>query len=619
MSFRLTSGGSARLSGASGRPVSARTRPPAPTPPPIDGLSVQIVASGMPAENYAPLQMLFRVEGLDGLWGIDDLSLFDVEWNFGEDYAFTAFDTTPEARVGDRRSGTARTIQAGHVYRQPGTYQPTVTIRARGGFETQVTGPEFVVSDPDDFYPGQQTVCVSRDGDFTGAPAGALLVTVSSGNVTTGGWAARNSLANKRVLFKKGQAFNWAPDLRRANTTIGSFGPGDGRAEILNSIKTGTDTTAPNGTHNLKVFGIEMQGGYDALASNEWWLEDTPPPRPLDFSVIAAGSAPVLFDNCRFFGTDKVQGRGVVMTVNDVLVDNYFDFGVFATARLYGVCIKQPIGVPLLGMGSAIASNRTEWNTHYLTGPRTGQPAPNYPRHCPFRTGSRNNVTLSKVFLRTGGGHDNDSWSQPAARLSNSEQTTGAAHILTASEAHFVGGWEVVMMRPVSGATGNHAPARLVHFDRCIMEGDSGTIQLIECPMDGVALTNCLMTSTSPTREPGSSSAARFLRTLPDAVNCRVRNTTMIHTRPMAEVTTQKVTFIPSEWIASNCAHHTNQPGRIDGQSVVNTPLEQFDAEYALLPDSPLAGTASGVVLRTDHAGTVRPGSATPGYLEPTP
>lgn len=150
-----------------------------------------------------------------------------------------------------------------HVYETPGSY--TATLWVYDG--SKIWGPvtqAITVSDPDVVYAGALTTVVSTDGDFTGAPSGAVQVTSSDfdaqGTVMT---------SNRRVLFKRGQTFDASATTSRqsatVNLTVGVFGAGTDYATVratansvtcLQGLANGGNYA--NNLNNWRVFGLHF-------------------------------------------------------------------------------------------------------------------------------------------------------------------------------------------------------------------------------------------------------------------------------------------------------------------------------------------------------------------------
>ena len=101
----------------------------------------------------------------------------------------------------------------------------TITVQAMepgGGTDTDTIG--ITVTDPDAAYATTDTIVVSTDGVFTGAPTGATQITTSSFDTAMGSWSD-----GKRILFKRGQTFTATSNTVSTTThgTIGAWGTGD--------------------------------------------------------------------------------------------------------------------------------------------------------------------------------------------------------------------------------------------------------------------------------------------------------------------------------------------------------------------------------------------------------
>jgi hypothetical protein len=130
-------------------------------------------------------------------------------WDFG-DAGSGAWSTNGKSRNED-----ASPI-SGHVFDTPGNYTVTLTVRDSSG-ATDTETVNITVSDPDTVFSGTNTICISTDADFTGAPAGALQVTTSS-------WATASGYlgTGKRVLLKRGHTW----DIPSGTKSMTFAGPG---------------------------------------------------------------------------------------------------------------------------------------------------------------------------------------------------------------------------------------------------------------------------------------------------------------------------------------------------------------------------------------------------------
>jgi len=145
---------------------------------------------------------------------------YDYDWDFGDPES-GIWGTTGNSR--NRAKGGI----AAHVFEKAGTYLITLNVSGGSGL---VALESFIiqVEDPDQYYQGANTVCVS-DGahhDFSGAPEGALcIVTDDLGDIT------RYAMPGRRILFNRGsswsvRALTWPEN--RGPVTIGAFGDATG-------------------------------------------------------------------------------------------------------------------------------------------------------------------------------------------------------------------------------------------------------------------------------------------------------------------------------------------------------------------------------------------------------
>lgn len=170
------------------------------------------------ASGVAPLSIFFDTNG-SAVSGVDDAfhqGLF--EWNFGDDDAGTWATT-------GRSKNTAAGPLAHHVYEAPGVYLAIVKVRdAEGRIASKSV--EITVTDPDEVFAGEQTVCLSTSGNFDGCPDGASQL--RSGGAT--GEVAAQLGSSRRVLLRRGE--RWAGggfSIPEGATTgiLGAYGEGD--------------------------------------------------------------------------------------------------------------------------------------------------------------------------------------------------------------------------------------------------------------------------------------------------------------------------------------------------------------------------------------------------------
>jgi Secretion system C-terminal sorting domain len=191
----------------------------------------------------------------------------EYRWNFGDEVTST---WEHGAQPGVLLKNLAFGPVAAHVYETAGTYNPTLQVRYRrvdGSFEvTNFDCGAVTVIAANTEWAGAKTICVSSSGNFTGAPAGAVLVTSSTANTAI---AANIGAGNVRILFRAGESFTASASIRIAQpgpSMIGSFGVGakptitatlSGNAPIFNISSEAT----PTGVSDWRFQDLSCDGG----------------------------------------------------------------------------------------------------------------------------------------------------------------------------------------------------------------------------------------------------------------------------------------------------------------------------------------------------------------------
>lgn len=211
---------------------------------------------------------------------------------------------------------------AAHVYETPGSYNPIfnifdgVNIAVIQASDVPVT---ITVQDPDVVFAGNKTVCVSTDGDFTGAPSGSTNITSSDFDATF----SANIGTTKRVMYRNGRTY-----VANQSTSVTATGPwlvsgfGTGAKAQINSsgnfgddpiINCGSSSTvtqkgavikdlAFNGNGSAEAVG--MGGGFDQVLC-------------LRLSVTNSGDAGIFYNSARLnvaANPHLFDGSGVIDT-----------------------------------------------------------------------------------------------------------------------------------------------------------------------------------------------------------------------------------------------------------------------------------------------------------------
>lgn len=159
--------------------------------------------------------------------GETDVDLFRNRlyvWDFGD----TGSGTWQDGKSQNSDVGPI----AGHVYETPGSYDISCSIFDASGLIITINDT-VMITDPDIIYAGTLTTCVSTGVDFTGAPAGATLVTTTD-LATIGAYIG----TGKRLLFKRGDTWTGDAGLIGNNFVsvddvyISAFGTGTSPDEV---------------------------------------------------------------------------------------------------------------------------------------------------------------------------------------------------------------------------------------------------------------------------------------------------------------------------------------------------------------------------------------------------
>lgn len=152
-----------------------------------------------------------------------------------------------------RSKNFATGIVAAHVYETPGTYTITTVVSNNLGETDEVTNTITVI-DSNVQWSTTKTICVSASGDFTGAPAGSILVTNSNAATAV---SANIGSGNVRILFKRGETFTAATSCilnQPGPGMIGSFG--SGAKPIIQATTNNTDYGCFSVTGNVEDWRI---------------------------------------------------------------------------------------------------------------------------------------------------------------------------------------------------------------------------------------------------------------------------------------------------------------------------------------------------------------------------
>lgn len=192
--------------------------PPAEDPPPPE----DPFGNASRITGVAPLFVFFEANlGDDAEQARADFHTHQVKWNFGDGNAGRW-----TVRESDRNTHTGPV--AAHVFRTPGRYEVTAEVIGPDG-ATVTQASTIYVEDPDVVFAANKTICISRDGNFEGAPPGAEQITT-----TDLAQVQAQFQPGVRVLLRRGETWLLDNALTINNQGPGHFGSfGEGERPLL--------------------------------------------------------------------------------------------------------------------------------------------------------------------------------------------------------------------------------------------------------------------------------------------------------------------------------------------------------------------------------------------------
>lgn len=225
------------------------------------GSSIRVSATASRLSGVAPLTVFFDARGTTADGIARPFHDLEYRWDFG-DPAGGAWSNGSRPGVSSRNHATGAV--SAHVFEKPGRFQVSLTV-TQGAHTAKNDCLRVDVLDPDVYFGGQRTVCLSGDGNFEGCPQGAQEVVVPSRNFAH---ALRDyAAAGKRILFRRGETWHApAPGILRSTGPgiLGAFGTGarpkiaasaDSEAPILQL----SSPTSP-GIKDWRVADLEFDG-----------------------------------------------------------------------------------------------------------------------------------------------------------------------------------------------------------------------------------------------------------------------------------------------------------------------------------------------------------------------
>jgi hypothetical protein len=412
--------------------------------------------------GFAPFGAVFTTDASDAdkrrlhfTWAYDDAGIFQK---------------LSSVRRQGRDRDTSRGPTGNHVWDTVGT--KTITCRIEDGTGTfQVLTTTVTVADQGATFPTTDTICVSTNSDWTGAPAGAQLVTSFVSAL-----AAMKSNGGGRILLKRGQTNTMnsgrnsmnGPDiagLTAVNTVmIGAYGSG-ARPIIAPTDGYLSWDKHQNAATQFSLHGVHIKGDYDVITGLGWKQHG------ITFSNEVLAGTMVVHD-CEISKCGQSvsnilpTGSNGTVIISDTFIHSWEDYASWTTAGrvgFSGLALKQDLSVVC---GSEAKQDQTSPNVV------------NHADHGPIRISEAPLVSIVKSDLRTLNG-----WSSPAGYAhqpcirGNTDQKADVEYTISDNYCEG-GGTGIISLEPHAGQTVYLAAAIVVEANYLV--GSHATYQAFE-------------------------------------------------------------------------------------------------------------------------------------------
>jgi len=394
-------------------------------------------------------------------------------WDFDDPGAFTAPLNMPTA-WNNRNIDYGKKVY--HVFDTPGTYVVEVWGIDRDG-TTGVRTVSIEVLDPDLEYPGNRTICVSNQGDFTGAPAGAQqLATLGAAEA-----AYRALPQTGRILLRRGETFTETFRLndQQDNHDVGAFGPEADGKPILATTSGGTHFGAAGFSIVglplvIKYHGLRFQGEWDAAKETGDW-------RHVGVSYDGYNRATgwnSLFYQCEFDGIAALgpfqRETEFTSAVVDCDITNWQDYGI----AVFSVYDTNNQRIALVGNSIHQKENAAR-NAQGKNGLGND--------HGPVRIAAINEIIISVCDFFSA-----NSWfpagQQPCLRLFAAYLGNPGGQFLNANRIALEGGTDLISLDGQAGDVAER-PGNFI-FDKLLMVSDYATQRGLRLAYGGVTVRN---------------------------------------------------------------------------------------------------------------------------------
>jgi hypothetical protein len=286
-------------------------------------------------------------------------------WDFGDAYDFEA---PAHLETGHEKAGVGYGPTVAHTYRNAGNYEVSCLIIEPSSGKSTTARLNIAVGNPEQTFPGTNTIFVDTVGGAPGAPQGARVM-----NSLEAAWGAATGQqsAPKRIMLARGQTFSISGGGlgNSGSNSMSSLhivaAPGTGEKPIVNAsgmILWSDSTTTGNGNDkDFVVQGLDWRGQWNGVTesgnSYDGFLFLVNPPRQALFDGNEmSGLASILATS----GSDPSMNNAMLVA-NDNIMTNWRLYAVFGR---YGINVltgnrlaHNPNG---LGGGPRSANAHTE-------------------------------------------------------------------------------------------------------------------------------------------------------------------------------------------------------------------------------------------------------------------
>lgn len=490
-------------------------------------------------------------------------------WDFDDTYEFVAPENLPTAR---RNAGTAYGPWVSHTFRAPGKYRVSVFVIEPSSGKQATAHLDVIIENPEQIFPGRNTIFLSPSGDFTYAPPSALRVVSGEISEAFNRNIGGQETAPKRLVLNRGETFSFS-----------GLSPGfGGRTPSFHIVAGGGEGERPIVSCTGGVFWNDMVTAAKTPSKDMVWQNLVLQSSFQSTLVAGSGDHPTLFswfnnpphlaliDGCTISGflaaviVGQTEGNHA-MVLNDTLITN-FDTAIldasFAGFAITGSAITADVDALVDSTGNG------GWGARLA-----GQSVLSI-------------IQSSDFFSRQGwSGNGEITATQPCLRL-NASSFEGAKINCQANVME--GGFNVVTMGPGEGQ-----PKRPINalFEKNYVVGGYQTVNTLNFGFGGTTIRNNIFVMPDTRRLLGASNPHSFI--LLDGENYGPPTVPENDRAPIAIVNNTFVNRLRKEayqWgTADSMSVFANVNGHFANIIVANNVIHQPRSDWPMTADAPLA------------------------------